>query len=263
MPTLLVGVTLLAVLVGFEHFVPRVPAPLVAIALAIAASGLLGLDAAGRGDGRPRRRRPAEPGAAARRAGPGDVAGGGRDRPHELHRDDRRGARVRRPRTSRGPSPIRNCSRSAWPTPRAACWARCPRAAAPRRRPSIAWPARARKSPALVTAAAATRHAPAARPGDRADAAGSPGGRRRGLLARAHQAGRVRRHPTRTRDGAPLGPHCVRRRGPARHAQGHPGGRRRVAAGAGAPGLQSGRLCSRPQARDHGLPPAHGGPPRR
>ncbi len=46
-PTLLVGVTLLAVLIGFEHFVPRVPAPLVAIALAITASGLLGLETAG------------------------------------------------------------------------------------------------------------------------------------------------------------------------------------------------------------------------
>jgi high affinity sulfate transporter 1 len=46
-PTLLLGLTLLAVLVGLEHFVPRVPAPLVAIAVAIAASGLLGLEAMG------------------------------------------------------------------------------------------------------------------------------------------------------------------------------------------------------------------------
>ena len=47
LPTLLLGVSLLALLVGCEHFVPRAPAPLVAIGLAIAASGLLGLDAAG------------------------------------------------------------------------------------------------------------------------------------------------------------------------------------------------------------------------
>ena len=58
----------------------------------------------------------------------------------------RRGTRIWRLRASRGPSPIRSCSRSAWPTPRAACWARCPRAAAPRRPPSTASRARARKS---------------------------------------------------------------------------------------------------------------------
>jgi high affinity sulfate transporter 1 len=46
-PTLLLGVALLALLVGFEHFVPRAPAPLVAIALAIAATGWLGLEALG------------------------------------------------------------------------------------------------------------------------------------------------------------------------------------------------------------------------
>jgi high affinity sulfate transporter 1 len=46
-PTLLLGVALLALLVGFEHFVPRAPAPLVAIALAIAATAWLGLDALG------------------------------------------------------------------------------------------------------------------------------------------------------------------------------------------------------------------------
>jgi len=46
-PTLLLGVTLLVLLVGLEHFVPKAPAPLVAIAAAIAASALLGLDAAG------------------------------------------------------------------------------------------------------------------------------------------------------------------------------------------------------------------------
>jgi MFS superfamily sulfate permease-like transporter len=46
-PTLVLGAVLLAILVGLEHFVPRVPAPLVAIALAIAASGVLGLEALG------------------------------------------------------------------------------------------------------------------------------------------------------------------------------------------------------------------------
>jgi sulfate permease, SulP family len=43
-PTLLVAVAVFVLVVGVEHFVPRLPAPLVAIAAAIAASALLGLD---------------------------------------------------------------------------------------------------------------------------------------------------------------------------------------------------------------------------
>jgi high affinity sulfate transporter 1 len=46
-PTLVLGVALLVILVGLEHFLPRAPAPLVAIALAIGASAVLGLDALG------------------------------------------------------------------------------------------------------------------------------------------------------------------------------------------------------------------------
>ena len=46
-PTLLLGAVLLVLLVGLEHFAPKAPAPLVAIAMAIAASALLGLDAMG------------------------------------------------------------------------------------------------------------------------------------------------------------------------------------------------------------------------
>jgi len=46
-PTLALGAALLVVLVGLEHFVPRLPAPLVAIALAIAASAVLGLEGLG------------------------------------------------------------------------------------------------------------------------------------------------------------------------------------------------------------------------
>jgi MFS superfamily sulfate permease-like transporter len=45
--TLAVGVAMLVVLVGIEQFAPRVPAPLVAVALVIAASGLLGLQSYG------------------------------------------------------------------------------------------------------------------------------------------------------------------------------------------------------------------------
>jgi len=46
-PTLLVGAAMLAILIGLEHFVPRVPAPLVAVAVGIASMGFLGLERQG------------------------------------------------------------------------------------------------------------------------------------------------------------------------------------------------------------------------
>ncbi|AMY08957.1 putative sulfate transporterc [Luteitalea pratensis] len=46
-PTLLLAVVLLGLLVALEHVAPRAPAPLVAIGLAIAVSGVLGLEARG------------------------------------------------------------------------------------------------------------------------------------------------------------------------------------------------------------------------
>ena len=46
-PTVVLGVALLGLLVAVEHLAPRAPAPLVAIAAAIGASALLGLDAMG------------------------------------------------------------------------------------------------------------------------------------------------------------------------------------------------------------------------
>jgi sulfate permease, SulP family len=47
LPTLAVGVAMLLILVGIERFAPRAPAPLIAIALGIAASGLLALQSLG------------------------------------------------------------------------------------------------------------------------------------------------------------------------------------------------------------------------
>jgi high affinity sulfate transporter 1 len=47
MPTLLVAAAVLAIVFGLEHFVPRAPAPLVAIGLAIAASAALTLSESG------------------------------------------------------------------------------------------------------------------------------------------------------------------------------------------------------------------------
>ena len=47
MPTMVLAAVLLALLVGVEHYAPRLPAPLIAIGLAIAASGLLGLESMG------------------------------------------------------------------------------------------------------------------------------------------------------------------------------------------------------------------------
>ncbi|HEY6929450.1 MAG TPA: SulP family inorganic anion transporter [Thermoanaerobaculia bacterium] len=46
-PTLAVAFATIVILVGFEHFLPRVPAPLVAVAAGIAAAGGLGLKAMG------------------------------------------------------------------------------------------------------------------------------------------------------------------------------------------------------------------------
>ena len=45
--TMAVGLAMLALLVGTEKFLPRAPAPLIAVAIGIAASGLLGLEAHG------------------------------------------------------------------------------------------------------------------------------------------------------------------------------------------------------------------------
>jgi sulfate permease, SulP family len=45
--TLILAVVMLALLLGMEHFLPRSPAPLVAVVLGVAAGGLLGLKASG------------------------------------------------------------------------------------------------------------------------------------------------------------------------------------------------------------------------
>src|SRR5271167_313609 len=47
LPTLAVGIVMLALLVGAKKFLPRAPAPLIAVAVGIAGSGLLGLQAYG------------------------------------------------------------------------------------------------------------------------------------------------------------------------------------------------------------------------
>jgi SulP family sulfate permease len=47
LPTLLLALAMLALMLGLEHFAPKVPAPLVTVAIGIAASALFGLDRAG------------------------------------------------------------------------------------------------------------------------------------------------------------------------------------------------------------------------
>jgi len=47
LPTLLLALAMLALMLGLEHFAPKVPAPLVTVAIGIAASSLAGLDKAG------------------------------------------------------------------------------------------------------------------------------------------------------------------------------------------------------------------------
>jgi len=46
-PTLLLALAMLAMMLGLEHFAPKVPAPLVTVAIGIAASAFFGLDKAG------------------------------------------------------------------------------------------------------------------------------------------------------------------------------------------------------------------------
>jgi sulfate permease, SulP family len=46
-PTVILAVVMLALMLGFEHFAPKVPAPLVTVAIGIAASAFMGLDKAG------------------------------------------------------------------------------------------------------------------------------------------------------------------------------------------------------------------------
>ncbi|RNC68243.1 MAG: SulP family inorganic anion transporter [Desulfuromonadales bacterium] len=46
-PTLILAVVMLALMLGLEHFAPRVPAPLITVAIGIAASAFAGLDKAG------------------------------------------------------------------------------------------------------------------------------------------------------------------------------------------------------------------------
>ena len=47
MATLAVGAVMMLLLIGFEHFYPRLPAPLIAVALGIAGTGMLGLQTHG------------------------------------------------------------------------------------------------------------------------------------------------------------------------------------------------------------------------
>lgn len=47
LPTLLLALAMLALMLGLEHFAPKVPAPLVTVAIGIAASALFGLDKVG------------------------------------------------------------------------------------------------------------------------------------------------------------------------------------------------------------------------
>jgi sulfate permease, SulP family len=94
-PTVAMGVFTVALLLGMERFVPRVPAPLVAVAIGIAAVGLFGLDPLRGGDRWRHSGRAAHhdhAGLAA--AGPALASGHGRCA-DELHRNDRCGTRVR------------------------------------------------------------------------------------------------------------------------------------------------------------------------
>ena len=116
---------------------------------------------------------------------------------------------------------------------------------------------------ALVTAGGGAGDAAAARAAHRAHAAGRARRGGRGVFARADQAGGVPRDPPRAPHRVPLGADRLRRRDLSRHAAGHPGGGDRLAAGARAAGLQPAGARHRPQARHRRVPPALGRASRR
>ena len=255
-PTLLLGVTLLVLLVGLEHFVPKAPAPLVAIAAAIAASALLGLDAAGvatvgavAGDlpslmlpglALAEQMWPAAAGIALMSFTETIAAARAFGAPGEPRPD------ANQELLALGVANATGGVFGAMPAGGGTSQTAVNRLAGARTQVAE-----------LVTAGVAIATLVLLGPGDRPDAASRAGGSGGGLFARAHQAGGVRCHPSCPRDGVPLGSHRLRRRCAARHAQGHPGGGHRVPGVAGTAGLQSAGVRAGPEAWDHRLPRAH------
>jgi MFS superfamily sulfate permease-like transporter len=82
--TVAVGVAMIVVLIGVERFVPRAPAPLIAVALGIAASAAFRITPPGCGNGGQRSARSSRLGLAESRARYPDVARRDRDCPDEL-----------------------------------------------------------------------------------------------------------------------------------------------------------------------------------
>ena len=97
-PTLLVGLVMIALLLGMERFLPRAPAPLVAVAVGIAGAAFLGLQAHGVTlvGHIPKGLAVLDP--AGPLSGRATLARGLGHRVNELHRNHRRRARLRRER---------------------------------------------------------------------------------------------------------------------------------------------------------------------
>ena len=188
-PTLALGVAMIAILAALERWLPRLPAPLVAVAAGIAVSALfaqrLGIDTVGR---HPAGTAGAH--AAAARSRRRAVAGRARHRLDELHRNHRRRPRLRRPlRATAGRQPgvagDRRRQRRRRPLRRHAGGRRhlADGGEPTRRRPDATGGAGHRRDHG--------RHAAAAGAADRPDAAGDAGGRRHRLLARPHPCWRT------------------------------------------------------------------------
>ena len=252
LPTLAVAAAMIAILVGFERFLPQ------------------RAGAARRRRGRNRRRRPPGPQGARHRArgahpdgvpsahharllaGPGALVGRDRHRLDVLHRDRRRRARLRaerRARAARQPRAARDRARQRG--------RRLSRRDAVGRRhePDGGQPARGRPHAARGDRHRGRHARDDVLPGSlhRPHAAGDARRGRRRLLDRAHQARGVPLDPAHPADGVRLGARRVRGRHALRDAQGNPRRHHPVARGPGAPGGESARPRPPAQARHERL----------
>ncbi len=204
-PTLIVGIVMIVLLVGIEHFLPRAPAPLIVVAGGIAGASLLGLQAHGvEVVGQIPQGLPSliSPGLLTRRKA---LARGRGHRADELHRDGCGRARLRNERRAASAAEpgatgdrTRECVRRATGG----------HAVGRRHHTDSGQPSCGRAHAVGGACHSGGRAADDAssRPSHRADAASHPCGRGHRLLDRTDQAGRFPRNPPDPTNGVHLGP---------------------------------------------------------
>ena len=259
--TLAVSAAIVVLIFGMERFVPRVPAPLVAVAAAIAASALLGLPAHGV-------------------ATVGQVPTGlpfvtwpDLALVHALwppavgialmsFTESIAAARAFAERDEPLPEPNRELFALGVANAAGGLLGAMP-AGGGTSQTAVNRLAGARSQAAeLVTAAGTSRHSAAACAEHEVDAAGGARSGRHPVLARADPARAVPCDPPGTHDGVPLVRHRVRGCHSARHAAGYRRRGHRLAAVTREPGVQPTALRGRTQARHGRLPTDRSGPSR-